>query len=214
MILAIYCAGGLGREIIEFARSINRWENIIFVDDVTGEKNVSGADVFRFSQVEQFRGDLEFVIANGEPAVREILYNKVKNAGYPLGTLISPYCSILSKTEIGEGCILYDCVISTNVHIGPNVLMNEKVLVGHDTVIGEHSVLSALNFLGGDTYIGKRVYIAPGAMIKDRIRIGDDAIISLGAVILRNVRASSIMVGNPARKLGNNVEKTVFHRFL
>lgn len=213
MILAIYCAGGLGREVIEFARSINRWENIIFVDDVTGEKIVSGADVFRFSEVEQFRGNLEFVIANGEPAVREILYNKVKNAGYPLGTLISPYCSILSKTEIGEGCILYDCVISTNVHVGPNVMMNGRVLIGHDTSIGAHCVLSALSFFGGDTHIGNRVYIAPGAMIKDRIRIGDDAIVSLGAVILRNVRAMSIMVGNPAKKWGVNIEKTVFHRF-
>ena len=212
MILAIYCAGGLGREVIEFARSINRWENIIFVDDVTSEKVISDANVLRFLEVEQFRGNLEFVIANGEPAVREVLYHKIKDAGYPLGTLISPYCSILSKTEIGEGCILYDCVISTNVHIGANVLMNGKVLIGHDTVIGEHSVLSTLNFLGGDTYIGKRVYIAPGAMVKDRIHIGDDAIISLGAVVLRNVRAESIMIGNPARKLGNNEEKTVFHR--
>lgn len=214
MILAIYCAGGLGREIIEFARAINRWENIIFVDDVTGEKIVSGADVFRFSQVEQFRGNLEFVIANGEPAVREFLYNKVKAAGYPFGKLISPCCSILSNTEIGEGCILYDCAISTGVHIGINVLMNGRVLIGHDTIIGAHCVLSALDFLGGYTCVGKRVYIAPGAMIKDRIRIGDDAIISLGAVILRNVRAGSIMIGNPAKKWGNNVEKTVFHRFL
>lgn len=214
MILAIYCAGGLGREVLEFARSINRWEAIIFVDDVTEMKFVNGAGVFRFSEAEQFRGNLEFVIANGEPAVREILYNKVKNAGYPLGTLISPYCSILSKTEIGEGCILYDCGISTNVHIGPNVLMNEKVLIGHDTVVGAHSVLSALSFLGGDTYIGRRVYIAPGAMIKDRIHIGDDAIISLGAVILRNVHSESIMIGNPAKKWGVNTEKTVFHRFL
>lgn len=213
MILAIYCAGGLGREVIEFARSINRWENIIFVDDVTSEKVISDANVFRFSEVEQFRGNLEFVIANGEPAVREVLYHKIKDAGYPLGTLISPYCSILSKTEIGEGCILYDCVISTNVHVGPNVLMNEKVLIGHDTTVGAHCVLSALSFLGGDTHLEERIYVGPGGMIKDRIHVGRDAIISLGAVVLRNVRAESIVIGNPARKLGNNEEKTVFHRF-
>lgn len=213
MILAIYCAGGLGREVIEFARSINRWENIIFVDDVTSEKVISDANVFRFSEVEQFRGNLEFVIANGEPAVREVLYHKIKDAGYPLGTLISPYCSILSKTEIGEGCILYDCGISTNVCIGPNVLMNGKVLIGHDTTVGAHCVLSALSFLGGDTHLEERVYVGPGGMIKDRIHVGRDAIISLGAVVLRNVRAESIVIGNPARKLGNNEEKTVFHRF-
>lgn len=214
MILAIYCAGGLGREVIEFARSINRWEKIIFVDDVIDQKVVSGAEVFRFVEAEQFRGNLEFIIANGEPSAREALYIKIKSAGYPLATLISPYCSILSNTEIGEGCILYDCGISTNIHIGPNVLMNGKVLIGHDSSVGAHSVLSALSFLGGDTYVGDRVYIGPGAMVKDRIHIGDDAIISLGAVILRHVRPESIMIGNPAKRWGINTEKTVFHRFL
>lgn len=214
MILAIYCAGGLGREVLEFARSINRWEAIIFVDDVTEMKFVNGAGVFRFSEAEQFRGNLEFVIANGEPAARETLYHKVKNAGYPLATLISPCCSILRDSDIGEGCILYDCAISVNVHVGPNVLMNGRVLIGHDVSIGAHSVLSALNILGGDTHIGERVYIAPGAIVKDRIHIGDDAIISLGAVILRNVHSESIMIGNPAKKWGVNTEKTVFHRFL
>lgn len=213
MILAVYCAGGLGREVIEFARSINRWEAIIFVDDVTDAKVVNDAKVFRFSEVEQFRGNLEFVIANGEPSAREALYDKVKAAGYPLATLISPCCSILSNTEIGEGCILYDCSISTNIHIEPNVLMNGNVRIGHDSYVGAHSVFSAFSFLGGDTHVGKRVYIGPGAMIKDRIRIGDDAIISLGAAILRHVRPESIMIGNPAKKWGVNTEKTVFHRF-
>lgn len=213
MILAVYCAGGLGREVIEFARAINRWENIIFVDDVTDQKFVSGVEVLRFAEAEQFRGNLEFVIANGEPSVREDLYHKVKSAGYPLATLISPCCSILSNTEIGEGCILYDCSISTNVHIGPNVLMNGNVRIGHDSSIGAHSVLSAFSFLGGDTHVGNCVYIAPGAMVKDCIHIGNDAIISLGAVILRHVRPESIMIGNPAKRWGINTEKTVFHRF-
>lgn len=213
MILAVYCAGGLGREVIELARSINRWEKIIFVDDVTDQKVVSGAEVFRFAEAEQFRGNLEFIIANGEPSAREALYNKVKSAGYPLATLISPCCSILPNTDIGDGCILYDCSISTNVHIGPNVLMNGNVRIGHDTTVGAHCVFSAFGFLGGDTHIGDRVYIGPGAMVKDRIHIGNDAIVSLGAVILRHVRPESIMIGNPAKRWGINTEKTVFHRF-
>lgn len=213
MILAIYCAGGLGREVMELARSINRWEDIIFVDDVTDEQMISNARVFHFSEIERFRGNLEFVIANGEPSVREALYHKLKKSGYSLATLIHAGCHILSNTDIGEGCILYDCNISTNVHIGANVLLNGKVIIGHDTIVGANSVLSALSFLGGSTIVGERVYIAPGAMIKDRMHIGDDAIISLGAVILRHVRAKSIMIGNPAKKIGINEEKTVFHRF-
>ena len=56
------------------------------------------------------------------------------------------------------------------------------------------------------------VYMAPGSMIKDRIHVGEQAIISLGAVILRNVKPKSIMMGNPAQKIGENTEGRVFKR--
>ena len=36
MILGIYGAGGLGREVLELARIINTWEKIIFIDDGGG----------------------------------------------------------------------------------------------------------------------------------------------------------------------------------
>lgn len=213
MILAVYCAGGLGREIIELARSIHRWDKIVFVDDITENKICREAEVMRFSEIERFRGELEFVIANGEPSVRELLYGKIKAAGYPMATLIGPHCRILPETEIGEGCILGNCNISTHVRLGANLLINAGAIIGHDVAIKDHSIISSGTFLGGGTQIGKRVYIAPGALVKDRIKIGDDAIVGLGAVILRNVRAESIMIGNPAKKWGENSEKTVFHRF-
>lgn len=47
-------------------------------------------------------------------------------------------------------------------------------------------------------------------MLKDRIHIGKDSIIGLGAVVLRNVREKSIMIGNPAKKIGYNNERKVF----
>lgn len=213
MILAIYCAGGLGREMIGLARSASRWEAIFFVDDVVEQKEIAGAGVFRFEEIENYRGNIEFVIANGEPEAREKLYEKIKAAGYPLATIIGNGCSVSPDAEIGEGCIIYGGGISTNVKIGKNTLINGNVIIGHDTVIGEHCVLSANCFVGGMTNIGKKVYIAPGALIKDRINIGDSAIISLGAVILRIVREKAIMVGNPARRIGYNTLGKVFNIF-
>ena len=50
-------------------------------------------------------------------------------------------------------------------------------------------------------------------MTKDSIRIGKEAIISLGTVLLRNVRPRAIMVGNPARRIGENETGRVFGMF-
>lgn len=211
MILAIYCAGGLGREMIALARSVSRWEAIFFVDDVVEQREIAGAGVFRFEEIERYKGNIEFVIANGEPEAREKLYEKIKAAGYPMATIIGHGCSILPDAEIGEGCVIYSGGISANVKVKNNTLINVNVIIGHDTVVAEHCVLSANCFVGGMTHIGRKVYIAPGVLIKDRVHIADSAIISLGAVILRHVREKAIMVGNPARRIGYNTLGKVFN---
>lgn len=213
MTLAIYCAGGLGKEIIALARYVCRWNEIIFVDDITDDEWYQGAKVFRFDKLNEYSDEIEFVIASGEPAVRKYLYNKIKTAGYKMTTIYGPECNVLPGASIGEGCILCDGSVSADVVIGNNVLFNGKVLIGHDAVVGSHSVLSALCFIGGSSKIGECVYLGPGAMVKDRIVVGDSAILSLGTIILRNVKEKAIMIGNPAKKVGYNTEEKVFNIF-
>lgn len=213
MTLAIYCAGGLGKETLELAKSVNRWDGFLFVDDVTDATEYQGMPVRRFESLSDWGNDLEFVIANGEPAVRKALYEKVKAEGYSLATLISPWTTVFPGATVGEGCILWDCGISADVMVGVNTLINSRVIVGHDAVIGSHNVISPNCFLGGHAQLGERVFMGPGAMAKDRVHIGEGSIISLGAVILRNVRPNTVMVGNPARKIGKNETGRVFEMF-
>ena len=143
MTLAIYCAGGLGKETIELARIVNRWDVIVFVDDVTDKKIYREAHVYRFEEIARFEDTVEFIVASGEPAARKALYEKIKAAGYSLATLVSPWVSTYPGTTFGEGCILWDCSLSADIVVEPNVLINTKVIVGHDTGIGAHSVISA-----------------------------------------------------------------------
>lgn len=213
MTLAIYCAGGLGKEIVALARSVTRWDYIIFVDDVTNDEWYQGARVVRFDDVKDLPDDVEFIIANGEPEVREILYNKIKASGYRLTTIYGPGCSVLPGASIGEGCVLSECIVSSDVIVEDNVLINNKAIIGHDAVIGPHSFVSAGCFVGGYTKVGRKVYMAPGSMAKDRIQVGESVIISLGAVLLRNVAPQAIMVGNPAKQIGENTEHKVFNIF-
>lgn len=213
MTLAIYCAGGLGKEIVAFARSISRWDYIIFVDDVIEVKEYCGAAVYRFEDIKTLPDDVEFVIASGEPAGRKALYEKIKAAGYSMTMLVSPYATLLPGVHIGEGCIIMDCCLSADVWVSENAMINSRAILGHDTTVGAHSYISANSFVGGHSHIGSCVYMAPGAMAKDRIKIGDRAIISLGAVLLRSVRPDAIMVGNPARHLGDNKKGKIFEIF-
>lgn len=210
MILAIYCAGGLGREVLELARAIGKWEQIVFVDDVTDRAEIHGTHVYRFDDVSSLCGQVEFVISNGEPAARKTLYMKVKSSGYPFASVVHPACNISETAQTGQGCILFPCRLYLSAYIGNNVLIEGGVNIGYDAVIGSHSLVNSMAFIGGYTWIGERVYIAPGALLRDRISVGDDAIVGMGAVVVRNVAAEAVVAGNPAKEIGKNMEKKVF----
>lgn len=69
-----------------------------------------------------------------------------------------------------------------------------------------------MSFVGGYTHIGERTYIAPGALLRDRIFVGRDAIVGLGSVVIHDVADKSIVAGNPAKKIGDNMERKVFRK--
>ena len=52
MILGIYGAGGLGREILVLAQQINekisKWEDIVFIDDKVEDMILSNIKVYKF----------------------------------------------------------------------------------------------------------------------------------------------------------------------
>lgn len=202
MTIAIYCAGGLGKELLGVVRQNSRWDSIIFVDDIMVSGEYKGHKVVPFNELKGQEDTVEFIIANGEPNAREALYNKVTEAGFGMATLYGD--GIFPGAKIGKGCILLNCLVSDDCVIEDNVYINSPVTIGHDSVVGAHSVISPFVFVGGKTIIGKKVYIAAGAMIKDRIKIADDSIIGMGAVIMRNVKSKAIMIGNPAKKIGEN----------
>lgn len=81
MKLAIYGAGGLGREVLILAQIINadkkRWDDFIFIDDINPKRELKGFPVLDFDVIKQM-DDVEIVIAVGEPKVRMLLAEKVK----------------------------------------------------------------------------------------------------------------------------------------
>lgn len=218
MVLGIYGAGGLGREILDLARGINArdqtWAQIIFIRDFEGESDISGTEVLTFEQFkERFTVDsAKIVIAVGEPQARRVLREKVLAAGYGLQTLVHSQAFIGTDTELGEGVIVqYGCFISCNVKIGNNVLLQPTSNVGHDSVVGQDTVISTFVVVSGKCLIGEQSYLAIGVPVKDRITIGANTIIGMGSAVLRDVSENVIAMGIPARAIKKNEDGNIFH---
>lgn len=215
MILGIYGSGGLGREVLELAKVINtnnRWKDIVFIDDVTKGK-CNDVDLYTFEEfINKFKTtDTEIVIALGEPAVREILYNKVVNRGYKLATLIHPNVVIPKDSRIGQGVVInLGDYISCGVNIEDNVFLQQYVVIGHDSVLQRHGVLSAFVAIAGHCSIGEGTYIGMHVPVKENTSIGNNVIVGMGSCVLRDIPDDVVALGNPARAMAKNEEKRVF----
>lgn len=220
MVLGVYCAGGLGKEVVDLAEEMNRemkhWQDILFVDDVFQGKEFYGHKVISFEELLKYALEcpIEIAIANGEPEVRRILLEKCRNHRVPVATLIHPMADVSPSATIGEGTIIRKyCVVSSDTVIGENVYIQPYAGVGHDVTVGANSVISSFAAVPGHCELEDCVYIAQGAILNNGVHIGAYAIVGMGSMVYRNVKEGKIIMGNPGKAIGENTEKTVFHRF-
>lgn len=215
MVLAVYGAGGLGREVEIIARKINVlehcWEKIVYIDDDESITEMLGVPSYTFDKAKDMFSEFEISIAIGEPAIREKIYNKVKCAGVRLAMLIHPGVYIDESSKIGEGVTICEGVTTTScVVLEDNVFVQPHAVIGHDIHIGKHTVVGANSEIGGANIIGERVFIGFMAGTLDELKIGDDVEISAGSIVFRDIEPGMIVMGNPARVIRRNEGKGVF----
>lgn len=81
-------------------------------------------------------------------------------------------------------------VIGDNVHIG------YSVGISHHAFIGSHSILLDQSQICGNAYIGEGVQIAPQAIVSNRVAVKDGAVVTIGSVVVNNVKESQQVAGN------------------
>ena len=203
MILGIYGSGGAGKEVNDILREspevAKQWEKAVFIDDT-----VESGEYWGLEQA-------NVVIAVGEPKARETLYGRVKAAGYSLATIVHATATVSEKVTLGEGVVLQDGVrVSAETELGANTFVNHRSMIGHNTKIGKHRQISANVMIAGWVDIGDTVFAGVSSCIRDRTKVGEHTILSMGSVVLKDVRPYKIVLGNPAREMAENKDESVF----
>ena len=218
MNIAIYGSGGAGKEVYDLLQETPaeraRWEEILFIDDT-----VESGEYWHCRRVpfEEFRrmmtpAEARVVIAVGEPKARETLYHRVKEAGYSLATLVHRLAFVSDTAELGEGVVLQDGVrVSPETVMGANTFVNHRSMIGHNCVIGKHCQISANVMIAGSVEIGDTVFAGVSSCVRDHTKVGEHTILSMGSVVLKDVRPYKIVLGNPAREIAENKDEKVFN---
>lgn len=115
---------------------------------------------------------------------------------------------IENNVEIGANtCIDRGSLSATR--IGRGTKIDDFVHVAHNVSVGKNCIITGSASFGGSSFIGDDVWIGPGANIKDGITIGNKAFISIGSVVIKNVKDGEDVIGYPAENKAIFVGKRV-----
>src|SRR3989338_1172432 len=112
--IAIFGAGGFGREVAELIRHINilnkEWDIIGFFDDderTRGKKINNYSVLGGIEELNRYDSDLYVVLALGTPDIKKKVFEKIKNYKVKYPVLIHPsvIMCVRDYINIGEGSI-------------------------------------------------------------------------------------------------------------
>ncbi len=205
--LLIIGARGFGREVYDLAMDCIEagadFEVKGFLDEKTDALDGYEGYPPIVSSVEDY--DIQpndvFICGLGAPEWRKVYTEKVLVKGGKFISLISPQAIVRRNAHIGEGCIVtHRSNISVDTHIGKHAAILSSG-IGHDATVGDYSVLSGGVALNGYVEVGKEAYIGSHAIIAPHKRIGDNAYVGIGSVVINNVKSGHRVFGNPAKKM-------------
>lgn len=209
--IAIYGAGGFGREVACLIHKINEvkpeWELIGFFDD---NPSLKGKMVSHYApclggweELNKFDGELAVAMAIGNAKIVKPLINRITNDKISYPNLIHPRVNFndFSTVKIGNGNIVQGgCFFSCDVEVGDFNVLNGSVVLGHDDKIGSYNIFMPAVRVSGQVTIGDENYFGVGAIILQQLKIGNDTRFGAGCVLMTKPKDGCLYIGNPAKK--------------
>jgi len=127
-------------------------------------------------------------------------------------TQIGPFVEIQADSEVGDRC-----KISSHSFICTGVTIEDEVFIGHGVMFtndlfpratgDEGQLQSQDDWELTKTVVRRRASIGSNATIVAGVTIGTEALVGAGAVVTKNVPDYAIVVGNPARIVGDTRDR-------
>ena len=183
--LILIGGGGHCKSVIEAAESAGySILGVLDMPEEVGKEILSTKVIGTDDNIPSYVDKAEFVITVGfikNPAIRIRLYNKVKEVGGKLATIIASTAHVSKYATIGEGTVvMHHAFVNAGAKVGNNVILNTFTNIEHDAIIGDQCHISTGTMVNGDCKIGANCFIGSQSVLANGITISDDIIVGAG----------------------------------
>ncbi|WP_026978348.1 transferase [Flavobacterium tegetincola] len=149
-------------------------------------------------------GGMNFIVSVGENAIRTNLSNKIREMGGNIPTVIHPSAIVSKYSKISEGVVIHaNSVVQADASIGKDTVLSYNTSLSHTSSVGESCYIAFNATIGA--YIKVHDFVLMGqsaSLVSGKLEyVGKNAVIGAGAVVINNVEADTIVIGNPAKTL-------------
>ena len=205
--IAIFGAGGFGREVLQLIRDINEcqplWSCAGFIVDSGFESQsmVSGLPILGNATWLEANPDVYVVVAVGSSAVRRRITSQIKTqCKNSFAVLVHPRAWVGKNVEIGAGSVICaGSLITTDIKISEHVHVNIGSTIGHDALLGDFVTLNPSVNVSGNVVLNEGVEAGTGSIIIPGCTVGEWSVIGAGSVVTKSLKANCTAVGAPAR---------------
>lgn len=209
--IAIFGAGGFGREVACLIKRINKinpqWNFIGFFDDneeLKGTMNEYGEVIGTITDLNAWEIPLSLAIGIGSPKAVKTVVEKIDNTSVDFPNLLDPTVKIMDMDnyKLGKGNIFAaNCIISIAVEVGDFNSFNNNTVLGHDDIVGSfNSFMPNVNVSGG-VKIGDENFFGVKSTILQYLKIGNNTTVGGNSLIIRNTKNDHLYMGNPAKRI-------------
>lgn len=179
---------------------------ILDIPEKVGEKVLGYPIIGTDENLDKYLKDCQdFLLTVGQiksSALREKLFQRVKNAGGNLPVISSPTAYVSKHAHIEEGTIImHHALVNSGAMIGKGCIINTKALVEHEAFIGNFCHVSTGSIINGQANVGNSSFIGSNSVIANNTSIIANTLIAAGSQVLKNIEEPGTYLGFPLRKI-------------
>lgn len=207
--IAIYGAGGFGREVVCLLRKINEvsptWNFVGFFDDgiPAGAQTPHGKVLGGLNVLNNVSEPLSVAFAIADPKALKAIVEKIQNPKIDFPNLIAPDVYFYDRESVkwGRGNVVSArSSVSCDCAFGDFNLCVFDNVFGHDLRVGNFNVFFTGTRISGNVEIGNGNIFGATSTVLQNLKIGDENTFAAASLLLTSVADGASYVGVPAVK--------------